>query len=174
MKRGGVRGKARVHFRRARAQLRRSHVFPMNTSMCIWRTWAKSFHHVICVRATLTWDRLRSDQRRAPLRLGGDLNVAGHACFLSSADVPSGVFFLLFFFRESGHLLCLQSSFIFAATRVWTGDCGRLLPPASASQGAGDRACLPPQALGQHERPRCLICRGGCVCGRGCCDNHTH
>lgn len=137
MKRGGVRGKARVHFRRARAQLRRSHVFPMNTSMCIWRTWAKSFHHVTCVRATLTWDRLQSDQRRAPLRLGGDLNVAGHACFLSSADVPSGVFFCCFF-SESRVTCCVYNLAL-------------SLRPRGCGQGIVDACCrlpLLPRVLG--------------------------
>lgn len=76
-----------IHFRRARVRLRKSHVFQMNTSMCVWCTWAKSFHHVTCVRVILTWDYLWSDQRRALLRLGGDLNAARHASFLSSAGV---------------------------------------------------------------------------------------
>lgn len=90
-----VRERERIHFRPARASLCKRHVFRMNTSMCIWRTLAKSFHHVTCVRVILTWDHLQSDQRRAPLRLGGDLNAAGHASFLSSAAVLGR------FFRES-------------------------------------------------------------------------
>lgn len=88
MKRG-VRERESAYIVGARVRvLRKRHVFRMNTSMCIWRTWAKSFHHVTCAGVILTWDHLRSDQRRAPLRLGGDLNAAGHASFLSSAGVP--------------------------------------------------------------------------------------
>lgn len=133
-----MRGRARVHFRRARARLRRRHVFSMNTSACIWRTWAKSFHHVTCVRATLTWDHLRSDQRRAPLRLGGDLNAAGHASFLSSADVPPGVVFFFFFFLESRVTCCVYNLAL-------------SLRPRRCGQGIVDACCrlpLLPRVLG--------------------------
>lgn len=128
-----MRGRARVHFRRARARLRRRHVFPMNTSACIWRTWAKSFHHVTCVRATLTWDRLRSDQRRAPLRLGGDLNGAGHASFRR----PPGRFFG-FFCWESRVTCCVYNLAL-------------SLRPRGCGQGIVDACCrlpLLPRVLG--------------------------
>lgn len=58
--------------------------------------------HLVCMgqiislchmcKVILTWDHLRSDQRRAPLRLGGDLNMTGDASFPSSADNPGRFF----------------------------------------------------------------------------------